>query len=98
MRALAGQPITLYGDGMQVRDVLFADDLVDAFLIAQAEMPKITGEAFNVGGGPANTISLLDLLDQIATPDRRPSPTSASAPGGRATSGTTCRTRPSCGR
>ncbi len=66
LRALKGEPITLYGDGMQVRDVLFADDLVDAFLVAQAEMPKLTGEAFNVGGGPANTISLLDLLDQIA--------------------------------
>ena len=66
MRAMRGEPITLYGDGMQVRDVLFADDLVDAFLIAQAKMPAITGHAFNVGGGPGNTISLLDLLEQIA--------------------------------
>ena len=66
LRALKGEPITLYGDGMQVRDVLFADDLVDAFLVAQAKMPDITGHAFNVGGGPANTISLLDLLDHIA--------------------------------
>ena len=66
LRALQREPITLYGDGMQVRDVLFADDLVDAFLVAQAKMPQITGQAFNVGGGPANTISLLDLLDLIA--------------------------------
>ena len=66
LKALKGEPITLYGDGMQVRDVLFADDLVDAFLVAQAKMPSITGHAFNVGGGPANTISLLDLLDHIA--------------------------------
>ena len=39
IRALKGEPITLYGDGMQVRDILFVDDLVDAFLLAQANMP-----------------------------------------------------------
>lgn len=65
IRALKGQPITLYGDGRQVRDILFVEDLVDAFLLAQAEMPRLTGHAFNLGGGPANTISLLDLLDMI---------------------------------
>jgi CDP-paratose 2-epimerase len=65
IRALQGEPITLYGDGMQVRDILFVDDLVDAFLLAQAKMDKISGQAFNIGGGPANTISLLQLLDLI---------------------------------
>ncbi len=65
IRALRREPITLYGDGMQVRDVLFVDDLVNAFLLAQAHMPRVSGEAFNVGGGPASTISLLDLLDLI---------------------------------
>jgi CDP-paratose 2-epimerase len=65
IRALQGEPITLYGDGMQVRDILFVDDLVDAFLLAQANMPTVTGQAFNVGGGPGNTISLLQLLDLI---------------------------------
>jgi CDP-paratose 2-epimerase len=65
LKALKGEPITLYGDGMQVRDILFADDLVDAFLLAQAHMPQVTGQAFNIGGGPRNTISLLDLLDLI---------------------------------
>jgi CDP-paratose 2-epimerase len=65
IRALKGQPITLYGDGRQVRDILFVEDLVDAFLLAQAEMPRLTGQAFNMGGGPGNTISLLDLLDMI---------------------------------
>src|SRR5207248_3849141 len=61
LKALKGEPITLYGDGMQVRDILYVDDLVDAFLLAQAHMPKVTGQAFNIGGGPKNTISLHNL-------------------------------------
>lgn len=65
LRALRGERITLYGDGMQVRDVLFVDDLVDAFLLAEQHAPRLKGRAFNMGGGPANTISLLDLLDRI---------------------------------
>lgn len=65
IRALAGAPITLYGDGMQVRDILFVQDLVDALLLAQEYMPALAGEAFNIGGGSANTTSLLELLDLI---------------------------------
>lgn len=65
LRALAQQPISIYGDGMQVRDVLFVEDLVDAFLLAQAQMPTLSGEAFNIGGGVANTTSLLELIDLI---------------------------------
>lgn len=66
IRCMSGKPITIYGDGMQVRDILFIDDLVDAFLLAQQHMKKIAGNAFNIGGGPANTISLLELLDLLA--------------------------------
>jgi CDP-paratose 2-epimerase len=66
LRALAGEPITLYGDGRQVRDVLFVEDLVEAFLRAERRLPDIAGQAFNVGGGPDNTVSLLELLDLIA--------------------------------
>ncbi len=65
IRALAEDPITIYGDGMQVRDLLFVDDLVNAFLLAQASMPTISGQAFNIGGGASNSISLLELLDLI---------------------------------
>jgi CDP-paratose 2-epimerase len=61
--ALEDEPITIYGDGMQVRDALFAEDLVDAFLLAQANMQVASGNAFNIGGGPAQTVSLLELLD-----------------------------------
>jgi CDP-paratose 2-epimerase len=65
IRALEGRPIVLYGDGKQVRDVLFVDDLVSAFLLAQRNMPAITGQAFNIGGGASNTTSLIELLDLI---------------------------------
>ena len=65
IRALNGEPITIYGDGKQVRDILFIDDLVDAFLLAQQHMKKLSGNAFNIGGGPQNTISLLELLDLL---------------------------------
>ena len=65
IRALEEKPISIYGDGKQVRDVLFVEDLVDAFLLAQHHMPKISGQAFNIGGGPKNTTSLLELLEMI---------------------------------
>ena len=65
LRALRGERITLYGDGMQVRDILYIDDLVDAFLLAEQNALQLKGRAFNMGGGPRNTISLRDLLDRI---------------------------------
>ncbi|MGE7136626.1 NAD-dependent epimerase/dehydratase family protein [Luteibacter sp. NPDC031894] len=65
IRAIEGKPITLYGDGMQVRDILFVDDVVDAYLLAARRMGELSGRAFNLGGGPSNTISLLQLLDWI---------------------------------
>jgi CDP-paratose 2-epimerase len=66
IRSISGKPITIYGDGMQVRDILFIDDLVDAFVLAQQHMKEIAGSAFNIGGGTANSISLLELLDLLA--------------------------------
>jgi CDP-paratose 2-epimerase len=65
VRALQGSGVTLYGDGMQVRDILFIEDLVDAFLLAERHIRRVSGQAFNMGGGPRNAISLLDLLDRI---------------------------------
>jgi CDP-paratose 2-epimerase len=65
LRALERKPLTLYGDGLQVRDVLFVDDLVEAFLLAQEGMDQLSGQAFNMGGGPERTVSLLELLELI---------------------------------
>lgn len=65
IRALEGRPITLYGDGFQVRDVLYVDDLVQAFLLGWERISEIGGRAFNMGGGPENTLSLLELIGLI---------------------------------
>jgi CDP-paratose 2-epimerase len=65
IRALRGESITLFGDGKQVRDVLFVDDLTDAMVRAIEGAHALSGQAFNVGGGPSNTISLLELLELI---------------------------------
>jgi CDP-paratose 2-epimerase len=66
IRALEGQPISIYGDGRQVRDVLFVEDAVAAYVAAWRRIGEVSGRAFNLGGGPANAISLLQLVDHIA--------------------------------
>jgi len=56
--AVSGQPITIYGDGKQIRDVLFVDDLVDVYDAAIAHIDVAAGQVYNVGGGPARTMSV----------------------------------------
>jgi CDP-paratose 2-epimerase len=65
IRALRGEPITLYGDGLQVRDTLYVDDLVDAFLLVLDRADTLAGQVFNIGGGSAHTVSLLELVELI---------------------------------
>jgi CDP-paratose 2-epimerase len=60
-----GQPATIYGTGKQVRDVLFVDDLVDCYLAAVERIDVVAGVTFNIGGGPGNTLSLLELLEVL---------------------------------
>jgi CDP-paratose 2-epimerase len=62
IQALKNEPITIYGTGKQVRDILFVDDLMNAFLLAKENIDSLKGEAFNIGGGIKNTISLLELV------------------------------------
>jgi len=59
------RPITIYGDGKQIRDVLYAEDLVRAFLTATKMIDKTAGKIYNIGGGPENTMSLLELLSYL---------------------------------
>jgi CDP-paratose 2-epimerase len=65
LRALARQPISVYGDGCQVRDILFVDDAVEAYLAAWRRIGSVRGAAFNLGGGPANAVSLLQVIGTI---------------------------------
>lgn len=65
IRALEGRPITLYGDGYQVRDILDVSNAVEAYLHAWQRIGQVKGRAFNLGGGPANAVSLRVLLAQI---------------------------------
>jgi len=67
-----GKPITLYGDGKQVRDVLFIDDLVDLYLKAIDSIDRIPGQAFNIGGGASNAISLVEFLGILGEISGRP--------------------------
>jgi CDP-paratose 2-epimerase len=64
--ALTDKPITIFGDGKQVRDVLHVSDLIMCYQKAIDNQTKISGEAFNIGGGPENTLSLRELLQLIS--------------------------------
>lgn len=56
--AVMGHPITIYGNGKQVRDLLYVDDLLDAYDAAIANIDAAAGQVFNVGGGSANQLSV----------------------------------------
>jgi CDP-paratose 2-epimerase len=72
IRALKGEAITLFGDGFQVRDVLHVHDAVAAYLAVRGNIDRLAGRAFNLGGGPANAVSLTTVLDAIRRLTGRP--------------------------
>lgn len=63
--ALQGKPVVIYGDGLQVRDVLCVHDLIRAFDAARQNVRTTRAEVYNVGGGLENTTSLLELIDEL---------------------------------
>jgi len=67
---LTGKPITIYGDGKQVRDVLFIEDLMDAYELALKHIDRTAGQVFNIGGGPEMTIAVWEdfrpILEELA--------------------------------
>lgn len=65
-QAITDESITIYGDGKQVRDVLHVDDLVKAMDAAYARSDRLKGEAFNIGGGLENAVSLLEAIEYIS--------------------------------
>ena len=65
LATLRGQKFTIFGDGKQIRDTLWVGDLVDAYEAALARIGEVSGEVFNIGGGPSNTLSLLELVAML---------------------------------
>jgi len=59
------EPFTISGDGKQVRDLLFVDDAVKCYLAAVRQIESVRGQAFNIGGGMANSCSLLELFEYL---------------------------------
>lgn len=65
--SVLGRPITIYGDGKQVRDILYVDDLLLAFERAVERIDVTAGQVYNMGGGPQNTISIWTDFSELLT-------------------------------
>jgi len=70
--ALRGDGLTIFGDGCQVRDILYIDDFVAALGAARLNLPRLCGRPFNIGGGPRNVVSLLELVEIAELLAKRP--------------------------
>ena len=65
--AVLSRPITIYGDGKQVRDLLYVDDLIEAMQLAIERIDIAAGQVYNIGGGPGNTLSVWAELEKLLT-------------------------------
>lgn len=66
IRAVAGKGVTIYGDGKQMRDLLYIDDLVDCYRLTARGVETAAGNVYNLGGGPENTLSVLELVSLVS--------------------------------
>jgi len=66
LRSILGEPLTIFGDGLQVRDALHVSDAAAAWIAVLENIGSVRGQVFNLGGGQENSISLLELIEQIA--------------------------------
>jgi CDP-paratose 2-epimerase len=80
---LLGKQLTIYGNGKQVRDILYVDDLLDSYDQAIENIDTAAGRIYNIGGGPENQISLLQFLDLLGelTGEKIPHAYSTTRPG-----------------
>lgn len=67
--SLFNKPLTIYGDGKQIRDILWIDDLVEIWVKLFENADRVAGKVFNIGGGAVNTLSLLELLNILRDED-----------------------------
>ena len=65
--AITGRPLTIYGDGKQIRDLLYVDDLLNAYDAAIERIDTVKGQVFNLGGGPENTMSIWAEFSPLLT-------------------------------
>ncbi len=63
--AMLKRPVTIYGNGKQVRDLLFVEDLLDCYDACIERMSSVSGSIYNIGGGAKNTLSLMEFLDHV---------------------------------
>ncbi|HVU08798.1 MAG TPA: SDR family NAD(P)-dependent oxidoreductase [Verrucomicrobiae bacterium] len=66
------RPVTIFGDGKQTRDILFVDDLINAYCLAWRKREKTSGQVYNIGGGPRNQFSLRQLVQALKEESGRP--------------------------
>jgi CDP-paratose 2-epimerase len=64
-RAVRREPLTIFGTGKQVRDLLHVDDLVEAYVLAAAAIERTAGQVYNIGGGPSRTLSIWAELEPV---------------------------------
>ncbi len=62
--SILNKPLTIFGNGKQLRDILFIDDLIDAYWMATDQIGKTNNQAYNIGGG-SNRISLIELISEL---------------------------------